>query len=404
MTASVRRVALDARWIFPEISGIGRYTRQLLRHLPLVAPEIEFVALFSDPAVMERECAPAGGWRPPSNLMSRRVPWGPFDPRGQLALGGWLRRERVELFHSPNWLIPLTGVGRSGARPRAVITIHDLIPLLFPEFTPRARKNRWRVLFRGMLRAGARRASGLIVPSRCTAQDVVRALGVDLAPRVHVVPEAADPELDAVGAAASEAEARSRPPTVLYVGRRDPYKNLVGLIRAFARLRQRLPEARLVVVGPDDPRYPEPEREAVALGVAEAVEWRGYASGPELAEAYRSAGVFALPSLYEGFGLTVLEAMSCGVPVVISNRASLPEVAGDAALYAEPDRPDELAAALALVLTDRDLADELRRRGFERARQFSWLRAARETVEVYRAALGVDGSWLSAQTPPGLRE
>lgn len=402
MSASPQRVALDARWIFAEISGIGRYTRQLLRHLPLAAPGIEFVALFSDPAVMERECSACGTWRPPANLVPRRVGWGLFEIRGQVGLAGWLCRERVEVFHSPNWLIPLPAVGRRGTRPRAVITIHDLIPLRFPQFTPRARKIRWLPLFRALLRAGARRASAVIVPSRCTAQDVTRTLGGDLAARVHVVPEAADPEMLAAGEPSCEPTAGAVTPTVLYVGRRDPYKNLVGLIRAFARVRARLPAARLVVVGPPDSRYPEPEREAAALGVADAIEWRGYASGPELAAAYRSAGVFALPSFYEGFGLTVLEAMAAGAPVMVSNRASLPEVAGDAALYAAPDDPEELAAALLRVLTDHALADDLRRRGRDRARQFSWERAARETIEVYRTALRVDGSPLSSQTPAGL--
>ncbi|MCX7818728.1 MAG: glycosyltransferase family 4 protein [Kiritimatiellae bacterium] len=401
MSLPLRRAVLDARWIFREISGIGLYTRQLLRHLPLVAPEIEFIALFCDAAVMERECAARDDWRPPPNLSPRTVRWTPFDPAGQLGLCGWLRHQHVQVFHSPNWLIPLAAVARRGPRPRAVITIHDLIPLLFPHFTPRARKNRWRLLFRWLLRAGARRAAAVIVPSRTTATDVARTLGPDIAARVRVVPEAADPLFSAV--AAATASPTARPPTILYVGRRDPYKNLVGMIRAFARVRARLPEARLIVIGPPDARYPEPEREAARLGVGDAVEWRGYVSGPELATAYRAAGVFALPSLYEGFGLTVLEAMACGTPVVVSDRASLPEVAGDAAVYAPPDDPDALGAALLRVLTDRTLADDLRRRGLQRAAQFSWERTARETLEVYRDAMRIDDPAPAPQTPPGSR-
>lgn len=399
MNAPMRRVALDARWIFPQISGIGRYTRQLMRHLPLAAPNIEFVALFCNPDVVDRECRATTTWAPPPNLVPRLVPWRLFEIASQIGLVNWLRREHVDVFHSPNWLMPLAAVGRRGARPRAVVTIHDLIPLLFPHFTPRARKIRWRPLFRALFRAGARRASAIIVPSRCTASDVGRALGGDLMARTYVVPEAVDPELLAAVDTHHDESNRNDSRTILFVGRRDPYKNLTGLIRALAHVRSHLSDARLIVIGPPDERYLEPEREAARLGVTEAIEWRGYTSGSDLAAAYRTAGVFALPSLYEGFGLTVLEAMACGAPVVVSDRASLPEVAGDAALYASPDHPEELADALVRVLTEPSLANELRRRGRLRAREFSWALAAQMTIEIYQTVLRIDGSPFGSQTP-----
>jgi glycosyltransferase involved in cell wall biosynthesis len=270
-------------------------------------------------------------------------------------------------------------VGGRG-RPRAVVTIHDLIPLIFPHYTPRALKTRLLPLFRWVMREAARRAARLIVPSRSTAEDVIRELRVPEAERdrIVVVPEAAGPQFSpdpSVPRAARQ---------VLFVGRRDPYKNLPTLIRAFARVRRELPDARLVVIGPPDPRYPEAELAAREEGLGEAVEWRGYVDGAGLVRAYREAAVFALPSRYEGFGLPVLEAMASGTPVVCGNRSSLPEIAGDAALLVDPDDGAALAAAIVRVLTDAGLAAGLRERGMKRAADFSWAATARATAEVYR--------------------
>jgi glycosyltransferase involved in cell wall biosynthesis len=176
------------------------------------------------------------------------------------------------------------------------------------------------------------------------------------------------------------------PPEILYVGRFDPYKELVTLVEAFAQLRNAGLRARLRVIGPPDDRYPEPHERARALGLDDVISWSGYLSDEELRAAYQRASVFVLPSSYEGFGLPVLEAMACGTPVVCSNATSLPEVAGDAALLVEPGRAEPLAEAIRRVLTDQTLAEDLRKRGLHQARAFTWKRAAQETVEVYRRA------------------
>lgn len=380
MSRPLQRVVLDARWIRRQISGIGLYTRHLLRRLPAVAPDVHFTALFDDVEVLRREMAPPAGGSPPPNLEAVWTRWGPFSPMSQVAMVGWLADRRADVFHSTNFMIPFAAVARRGHRPRAVVTIHDLIPLLFPHYTPRARKTQWLWLLRRLMRWSTARASAVIVPSRSTADDVRRVLlraGAD-ASRVVVVPEAADPSFAA-------APPGPHKPVVLFVGRRDPYKNLPLLVRAIARVRGRVPDVRLRVIGPPDARYPEPERAAREAGVEECVEWAGYVDGEGLAAAYRDAAVLALPSRYEGFGLPVLEAMASGLPVVCGNASSLPEVAGDAAVLVAPDDEAALADALVSVLTDPALAARLRERGWRRAAEFSWDLTARRTVEVYRA-------------------
>ncbi len=392
------RIALDARWIFAETSGIGRYTRELIREFARAdaaangdAPE--FLLIFDDAARADRirreynlDAAP--------RMHILTVPWGLFSLNNQWWLPRRLRAWRADVYHGPNWMIPYRAFPRRGRRTACVVTIHDLIPLLFPEFTPRAWKTRLRPIFRALMRETVRRADAVVAPSEATRRDIVETfrLTPERAERIAVIPEAAD-ERFCTEAAPPAAEA----PVILYVGRRDPYKNLPLLVEAFARVRAAVPAARLRVIGPSDPRYPEAEARALALGVAGAVDWKGHVDFPELVEAYRRAAVFAMPSRYEGFGLPALEAMACGTPVVCTNAASLPEVVGDAALKVPPDDVAAFAEALRRVLTDATLAAELRARGLARAKQFSWRRAAEATLAVYARATSATGGNYAAE-------
>jgi glycosyltransferase involved in cell wall biosynthesis len=172
----------------------------------------------------------------------------------------------------------------------------------------------------------------------------------------------------------------------LFVGTLEPRKNLPLLLEAFAQVRGEL-DAELLIVGArgwlEQPIFAARDR----AGLAQAAHFLGTLSEDELAVLYSHAGVFVLPSLYEGFGLPVLEAMACGAPVVTSNAGPLPEVAGDAAILLPPDNPDRWARAIIDVLREPHRAQDLRQRGFARASAFSWQRAAQATREVYREAL-----------------
>jgi alpha-1,3-rhamnosyl/mannosyltransferase len=176
---------------------------------------------------------------------------------------------------------------------------------------------------------------------------------------------------------------------VLYLGSNKPHKNLGRLVEAWAQFRNSKFEIRsLVVAGHWDSRYPQAQQKATELGLGEAVRFLGDVSEADLPALYNLATVFAFPSLYEGFGLPPLEAMACGTPVVCANTSSLPEVVGDAALLFDPLDVPALAAALAQALSDADLRTALHARGLARARLFSWERTARETLAVYRQAVG----------------
>jgi glycosyltransferase involved in cell wall biosynthesis len=178
-------------------------------------------------------------------------------------------------------------------------------------------------------------------------------------------------------------------PYILYVGSIEPRKNLPRLLVAYAHLRRRgSTRWRLVVAGPRKWKS-GPVYDAVArLELAEHVHFAGFVPEADLPALYNGADLFAFPSLYEGFGLPVLEAMACGTPVVTANTSSLPEVAGAAALLVDPSDVEEIAGALRRVLEDPALARDLRERGLARAAQFSWERTARATVAVYEKVLG----------------
>lgn len=377
------RIALDARWIFEQISGIGCYTRELIRELAHVDRENEYLLLFEHRHLADRTQEETGFNAAP-NMQVKRAPCGLFSPRNQTWLRAFLDEHGARVYHAPNYMIPFFRFprGRAG-HIRCVTTIHDMIPLALPNHAPRSRKTRLFPLYRRLMKEVGARSDFIITVSDFSRQDTIRHLGIPPA-RAGQVVRVYNGVHPMFHPAVTPIE--PGPQEILYVGRFDPYKQLVTLVEAFAQLRNTGLRARLRVIGPPDARYPEPHERARALGLDDAISWSGYISNEALRTAYQRASVFVLPSSYEGFGLPVLEAMACGTPVVCSNATSLPEVAGDAALLVEPGRPEPLAEAIRRALTDTVLADDLRHRGLHRAKTFTWKRAAQETVEVYRRA------------------
>ena len=397
------KIGIDARWIFKELSGIGSYTRELIRHLARLERAHKFVIYFSDPALRDRTVAETDLLRAP-NFSTCLLPFGLFSIRNQLRLPGLLAEAALDIFHSPNYMIPLRAFPREKpGRIRCVTTIHDLIPLMFPVYAPRAWKRRFFPLYRWLMHEVAVRSDLVLTDSQSSRGDVVRHLRLK-PERVLAIPLGVEPRFQpaatSFGAQRSTLDAsRASCATgwtpgharaeqiILWVGRADPYKNLAGLIEAFAALRKQyqLP-VELRIVGPKDQRYPEASRRAAGLGVADAVTWLGYLSDDRLLNEYQNADVFVQPSWYEGFGLSVLEAFACGTPVICSNKGSLPEVAGGAALIVQPQDMIGLTEAMRRVLTDFRLARDMRERGLRQAQKFTWEITARMTMEAYKKA------------------
>jgi glycosyltransferase involved in cell wall biosynthesis len=381
------RIAIDARWIFPQVSGIGAHTRELVRHLAREDHENNYLLLFSDRSLAERTWIEAELVDKP-NFRPEIIPSGVFSPRSQIMLPLHLTRRKIEVFHSTNYMIPLASFPRERqGHIRCVVTIHDLIPLIFPSATPRAIKSRLFPVYRRLMLEIGRRADRIIAVSEASRSDILKHL--DIPPErqgdVRVIYNGVSDLFQPPPEAERRVPDASRPRVILYVGRSDPYKNLTNLVEAFAIARQQSPyPLTLRIIGPPDPRYPEPGQRVTALQLDKNVDWVGYKTNPELVQAYQKADAVVLPSRYEGFGFPVVEAMACGIPVVCSDIPVLREVAGDAALLTDPDDVPALAANLLRAVTDDALRSHLIARGHGQALKFTWPDAARKTIALYR--------------------
>jgi len=366
------RIAIDASAVPRQMAGAGVYTYQLIRALAKVVDRHRFV-VFARRGVFDELAA-----------RTRRVRVVHVDPPSRPARLIWeqtvlpllLRRLRIDVLHSTHHHTPIAAAGV-----RRVITIHDVTFMLLPGRYPLAR----RLYMEAVTRASARVADAIITPSQVIRDDVADRLGVP-AERVVVIPYAAAPEF---APADQETVARLRQKYqlperyILSVGSLEPGKNRARLVLAYSRLWREGFDCPLAVAGQPAWRY-ERETDLVhGLGLDQQVRYLGYVPAEDLPALYSGATLFAFPSLYEGFGLPVLEAMACGTPVVASNASAIPEVAGDAALLVDPRNVNALAEAMARLLSDETLRVELRARGLERAQQFSWERTARDTLSVY---------------------
>ncbi len=367
-------VHVDQLW-FDAPGGIGTYVRHLVPALARCDPELG-ILLFR--ARSDRPDPPEP-WLSafPIEVLDRpiRSLYPAWDLLGRPPLPP--RVAAADLVHATNHaaICPKPPGGR------LVVTVHDLAFLRFPRLYPRA----WRALYRLGLRAAVRRADAILTPSRATAEDLVARTRVDPR-RIHVTPLAAtlpegEREVDGV-----LARLKVRGPYVLFVGTLEPRKNLVRLVRAYRRVAAAGLPHTLVLAGPMGWGHDPLLREIALPGPGEIV-LTGPLPEDELDALYRGASAFVYPSLHEGFGLPVLEAMARSVPTVTSRTSSLPEVAGEAALGVDPRSVSELADALRRVLTDTELAERLAAAGRARARGFSWEETARRTLDAYRGAL-----------------
>jgi glycosyltransferase involved in cell wall biosynthesis len=371
------RVGLNLIFLGDRAGGAGRYSRGLLAGL----------AALEDPP---RLTAFAGSRLPDDVLRepwAREVEWlrMPVAPHNPLNLAAQLgaipmlaAHRKLDVVHSPANVGPLIAPGTA-----TVVTLLDVIWLHYPEDWDASR--RVRLSTRTLSLRCARAATRVIAISEAARDDFVRTIGLDPA-GVDVTPLAADaPAAEPL----PEQELRERlglgaRPFVLSVAQKRRYKRLDAALHAIAQLRDAGPG--LVLVGPSTPHEAELRQLARRLDVSDRVRFLDWVSEEELEALYRACACFVLPSLIEGFGLPLLEAMRRGAPVVCSNRASLPEVVDGAALLFDPEDQSQVTSAVGRILARPELREQLRRQGRQRAAEFSWRRTAQLTVESYERA------------------
>jgi glycosyltransferase involved in cell wall biosynthesis len=349
--------------------GIGRYSRELIRSVGQALPRMHILAAGKFEAQYPTVQLPGSALLPA--LMTL----------GQVEIAWAARQHHLDIVHDPTGIFPLALTSS-----RKVVSIHDVFSYVSPETSTAAD----RLIYRLWLPLAVRRTDAVITVSLQSKKDILRYLPVR-ADMMTVIPEAAGSNFQPMPRVNVETILKKNGidfPYILYVGSVEPRKNLLRLLKAYARVRESLSGRKLVVVGARNIWLSTPLTEEIRrLNIEPWVHFTGYVEDEDLPAFYNGADVFVFPSLYEGFGLPVLEAMGCGTPVITSNVSSLPEVAGDAAVLVDPYNIEGIASAMQQVLEDPHLSNELREKGLARAKQFSWERTARETIAVYKRVM-----------------
>ncbi len=362
------RIGIDARMI--DNTGIGRYLRNLLVHLAQIDRENEYVVFINQEntqTIMQE------------NFLI--VPLKPHVPvyslREHYRLPLKIRKWKLDLIHYPNFNIPLI------QSCPYVVTIHDLIYYLYPDQCP-SRAAHYYARF--MLQYATKHARIIMTDSEHSKRDIMKYFHIP-GEKIHVIFPAADGNCSASSFAQARTNIREKygiaQPYILYVGKHHPYKNIKTLLYAYTTYRNIYDHYQLVIAGRRDQRQQDLYDTGEALNSGNRIIFTDFVSEYELFDLYRGAKLFVFPSFYEGFGLPPLEAMACGVPVIASNAASLPEVVGDAAIQFDPAKASELADAMQIVLTDTECWNTLQQQGLRRAQHFSWHTAAQQLLRIY---------------------
>ncbi|MDH4193981.1 MAG: glycosyltransferase family 4 protein [Nitrospirota bacterium] len=366
------RVGFDAGPIRSSYSGIGQYVRCLFPAMFNRSQAIEWIAYTSSKNSAQKFLLP----------LHSQVSW--KYPEFSWFFGlDTKEQNKPHVFHGTNFQAPNYG------QKRTVLTIHDLWLARFPQYS---KKLFGQTLSSWKLGRRAKRVSRVIAVSQFSAREIQDMFHLP-AEHIAVIPHGCSPDMFPVREERKFQEVRVRlqlpaRPFILFVGGAEPRKNHTVLFSAFSRSARLVESFSLVAVGEVESRGASLVGTARELGISDSVCCPGYVSVEDLRMLYSHAVGFVFPSLYEGFGMPLLEAMACGAPTIIGTGSALSEVGGDAVLYVNPQDPEQLGVELERLVSDQGLQEQLRTKGFERVKQFTWDRAAQQTLDLYWEVLG----------------
>jgi glycosyltransferase involved in cell wall biosynthesis len=365
------KLFIDARMLGN--SGIGRYTQNIIEKIDPLAPGLNIQPVVFLNSGDERFLGPLKNTSLIFPLFHTKI----YGVKEQMILPYYLSALKPDLAHFPNFNVSLN------RKYPFVVTIHDLIYLKYPGACPNLLA---RVYAAFMIGYACRQARLIITDSQYSKQDLMNTIHVPES-KIRVIYPAVDSKYQPVSNPRSQLAKYNLPEKyILYVGNHEKRKNIPSLIAAFSKS-QAAKEYKLVITGKRDLRRKEIAQAMINYQVEGRVHFTGYLMEEDLPALYTQAGLLAFPSSYEGFGLPVLEAMGCGTPVICSKSTSLPEVSGDAAVIIDPADTTGFAKAIDTILTDQGLGQQLREKGFQRARQFTWESTVKEHIKVYQEAL-----------------
>jgi glycosyltransferase involved in cell wall biosynthesis len=371
----VKTIGIDARMYGYAQTGIGNYIRHLVGSIIETDKKNNFVIFLNEE---EFDSFPIKSER--IKKIKIKAKW--YSWREQLIFPYNLYKERLDLMHFTHFNSPILYLGKS------IVTIHDITPYFFPGHKMKSiiRKAGFRLVFS----SSVRKAKKVIAVSNATKKDIVTYFKIK-PEKIEVIYEGADQQFKVT----EETEIENlkhkyhlNKPFLFYTGVWRNHKNLVGLIKAFKIVKERYQlDINLVLGGKEDPYYPEVRKTWQELELGQEIIPVGFIDQKELPIFYNAAYAFIIPSFYEGFGLIGLEAMNCRTPVISSNSTSLPEILGDAAIYFDPNKPEEIAEKIHLVFRDKVLYNKLKIKGFEQAKKYSWDEMNKKTSELYQENL-----------------
>lgn len=367
------KIGIDARFL--NESGVGRYLRNLIENLKTLDKSNQYI-IFLLPKDFN-------DFSKTSNFQKVEADFAWYGFAEQFKFPNLLKHHQIDLIHFPHFNVPIFYPGKF------VVTIHDLIhqhhsmkrATTLNPFTFKIKQTGYRKVFKNAVT----RSEKILTPSNYVLRLLTDEWNIN-AEKIIVTEEAVDDKILSLNRKMTIQKARKilkkfkiDPPFLFYVGNAHPHKNIEGLIRAFLKLKTNYSNLKLVLSGNNHFFW----QRIISESQHKEIIYTGFITDEELVALYSRAEVFILPSFEEGFGIPMLEAMSCSCPVIASNSSSLPEVGGDAAVYFNPKNIDEITEKISLVLDDKSMRLKLIKKGLERFKKFSWKKMAEQTLEVY---------------------
>ncbi|MCX6739976.1 MAG: glycosyltransferase family 1 protein [Candidatus Parcubacteria bacterium] len=370
------KIGIDARMYGKAQSGIGNYIKQLSAEIFLLDKENEYYLFLLEPIFSQYQA-------PHEKIHKIRVTSSWYSLAEQTKFLREINKYKLDLMHFPHFNAPIFY-----NRPR-LATIHDIIPHFFPGHKQKTwyRKKAYELVLRSNLKKSAK----IITISQATKNDLMKFynLPADKVPVVYLGIEAHFIKSENY-AKIEELKQRLKitKPYIFFLSAWRNHKNFEGLIKAFEIIKKEAAiDCQLVLGGQEDPYYPDISQTIKKSPNQEDIITPGFISDEDLPLYYNAAELVAIPSFYEGFGLIGLEAMACGTPVASSNATSLPEIYGDAALYFDPHDPNDMAEKIKQLLIDKNLKEDLIRKGTEQLKKYSWQKCAQQTLGIYQQIL-----------------
>lgn len=368
------KIGIDCRFFSSKFTGIGRYTHELVENFIKLNSQLpnphELVLFFNEPEYKDFHC--------PEHVRKVLVNVKHYSINEQFVFLRKLNKENLDIVHFPHFNIPVLY-----SKPY-IVTIHDLTLSMFPG----QKMTKWyhRVGYNLTIKNAVKKAKKIIAVSENTKKDLIKLLRVP-EEKITVIYNGVTPEFKVV----PEYKNAEHDQFLLYAGVWRSHKNLPRLISAFYLLKNKKPELKdlkLIITGKPDPHYPEVKHSVRFLGLENDVKFLGLVPEQELVKLYNQAKIFVFPSLYEGFGLPPLEAMSCGTPVAAANSSSIPEVCGaDNAVFFDPNNVNSIAETILSLYKNPEAQEKLIKNGLAHAAKFSWEKAAKKTFEMILALL-----------------